>query len=219
MAERTEEALIREIDDELRQEQVQKVWARYGRYILAAAAGCVIAVAAWQVWHNHQMETRRAQGERFAEAQKLALAGNVDGAKAALRGLAGASDGYALLARFQEAAIESRAGNADAALQIYRNVAGNKDVPALYQGLATVLAVGLELNKPGADTKALADRLAPLAKPDSPWRHSAQELLAAIAMKGGDTAGARKYFDDLAKDPETPARMRQRASEMLTILR
>ena len=38
MADHTEDSLIREIDDELRQDQFHKLWNRYGKLILAAVA-------------------------------------------------------------------------------------------------------------------------------------------------------------------------------------
>ena len=219
MADHTEDALIREIDDELRQEQFTKFWKRYGRYVIAAAAGCVLGVAAWQLWSAQQLKAHRAQGDTLALAQRLAATDNLEGAKQTLRKLADAGDGYAILAHFKEAALETQSGKPKAALVIYHSVAANDSAPSLYRDLATVMGAALEINQPGADLKAVAARLEPLTKPGNAWRHGAEELLAAIALQSNDTAGARKHLEILSKDPDTPARMRERATELLTILR
>lgn len=219
MADQTNETLFREIDEELRQDQVQKVWKRYGRLILIGAALCVAAVAGYQIWHNQDLKERRALSEKFVKAQQQAAAGEAAEAEAAFRALADEGGGYGLLARFQQAAVDARAGRTDEALAAYRAIATDGKASALYKDLAALLAAGLELNRDGTDAEALKARLTTLAAAGNPWRHGARELLAALAMKTGDTAAAREQLEALAKDQETPARMRQRASELLTILR
>jgi len=219
LADHSDEALIREIDEELRQDQVQKVWKRYGRIILGGAALCVAAVAGYQFWHEQDLKARRALSERFVQAQQQAAAGETAAAEAAFRELAAKDGGYGLLARFQLAAVDARAGKTDAALEAYKAIIADGAVPALYKDLASLLSAGLEINRDGSDTEAVKARLTPLTAAGNPWRHSAQELLAALALKTGDAAGARTQLEALSKDSGAPARMRQRAAELLTILR
>jgi len=219
VADHTEDSLIREIDDELRQEQFQKVWSRYGKIILAVAGLCVAAVAGYQIWAKHDLEARQALGEQFAAAQKLAESGSTNAAVEAFRKLAGESGGYGLLARFQQAGLLAKKGDTAGALSAYSAIAGDAGAGKLYQDLATILAAGIEVNDPGADVQKVRERLAPLTAAGNPWRFSAQELTAALALRAGDTAGAREIYAALSKDAETPARMRQRATELLTILR
>ncbi|MEQ8229477.1 MAG: tetratricopeptide repeat protein [Rhodospirillales bacterium] len=219
MADHTEDSLIREIDDELRQEQFQKVWNRYSKLILAAAGLCVAAVAGYQFWIKHDLETRQALGERFDNAQKQAETGSIDAAVTTFRTLADEGGGYGLLARFQAAGLLAKEGDQAGAVAAYDAIAADKSIDKLYQDLAVILAAGIEVNDPGADLQKLQDRLAPLSKAGSPWRFTAQELTAAAALRAGDKAKAREIYGELAKDNATPARMRQRATELLTILR
>ena len=219
MADNTEDSLIREIDDELRQEQFHKVWSRYGKLILVAAGLCVAAVAGYQIWVKYDLQTRQALGDRFVDAQKLADGGSTDAAMTAFRNLAGEGGGYALLARFQEAGLLAKNGDRAGAVAAYLAVAGDDKVEKLYRDLAVVLAAGLEVNDPGADAAKIHDQLTPLMAAGNPWRFSAQELSAALALKSGDAAKARDIYGALSKDAEAPARMRQRATELLTILR
>jgi hypothetical protein len=68
------------------------------------------------------------------------------------------------------------------------------------------------------DPAALTGRLAPLTTGNNAWRHSALELTALLAQRGGDTAKAREIYTTLADDPTTPQQLRGRAAEMLAVL-
>ncbi|MAO55612.1 MAG: hypothetical protein CMM61_07935 [Rhodospirillaceae bacterium] len=219
MADHTEDSLIREIDEELRQDQFQKVWSRYGKLILGAAGLCVAAVAGYQFWLKHDLDTRHALGERFDQAQQMAAGDKSDAAVTAFKNLTEEGGGYALLARFQEAALLAKQGDAAGALAVYDEISKNSGATKLYQELAQLLAAGIQVNQPDADAAAIQSRLAPLTAAGNPWRFSAQELMAALALKAGDSAKAKEIYGELSKDSETPGRMRQRATEMLTILR
>ena len=41
--------IFHEVDEEVRREQLKKLWDRYGNYVVAAAFLLVAAVAAWQL--------------------------------------------------------------------------------------------------------------------------------------------------------------------------
>ncbi|MEQ9361629.1 MAG: hypothetical protein RLO05_07980, partial [Rhodospirillales bacterium] len=175
--------------------------------------------AGYQFWIKYDLETRQALGDRFAAAQKLAETGSADAAVGAFKSLADASGGYGLLARIQEAGLLAKNGDTAGALAAYNAIAADTGAGKLYQDLAVILAAGLEINDPGTDAQKIQDRLAPLMAAGNPWRFSAQELAAALALRAGDKAKASEIYGALSKDAETPARMRQRATELLTILR
>ena len=67
MADQTD-GFLREIDEELRQEHYEKLWKRYGKYVIGAAVALVVTVAGYQTWRSSVTESRRAEGERFAAA-------------------------------------------------------------------------------------------------------------------------------------------------------
>ena len=170
-------------------------------------------------WIKYDLDNRHALGERFDQAQQMAAGDKSDAAVNAFKTLAEEGGGYALLARFQEAALLAKQGDAAGALAVYDEISKNSDAGKIYQELAQLLASGIQINQPDADVAAIRNRLTPLTAAGNPWRFSAQELMAALALKTGDTAKAKEIYGELSKDSETPARMRQRATEMLTILR
>src|ERR1700686_852426 len=75
--------IFTEVDEEVRREQLKKLWERYSNYIIAAAFLVVAAVAAWRGYEY--WETRRAAeaGAAYDAAAQLAAEGKHDEAEAA----------------------------------------------------------------------------------------------------------------------------------------
>ena len=51
-----------EVDEEVRREQLKKLWERYGNYAIAAAFVVVLAVAAWRGYDWWGPQGRRGRG-------------------------------------------------------------------------------------------------------------------------------------------------------------
>ena len=123
MADHTQDSLLREIDEELRQEQYAKLWKRYGNHLIGAALALVLAVAGYQGWRTYDVNNRMELGERFAAAQEMAKSGETAAAAAAFAALADdAGSGYELLARLRTAAARAETGDKSGAITIYRQL-------------------------------------------------------------------------------------------------
>ncbi len=217
MADHAQDGLLREIDEELRQEHYAKLWKRYGAYVIAAAAALVIGVAGFQAWRSYDIKTRVANSEAYTLAERLIRQGKPDEAAAAFAALAvDARGGYALLSRFQEAAVRANQDRAQEAATIYREIAADSGVPDAYRNGAAILGAVQELDT--ADPAALVGRVTPLMTADSPWRHHAREIIGLIAFRSGDRDKAREAFRSLSQDATAPAATRTRAGEMLAML-
>lgn len=217
MAEPTQDGFFREIEEELREENLKKLWQTYGTSAIAAAVFLVMAVAGYQGWRHYDVTSRMDDGKRFAAANVLAKDGKTEDARQAFISLSqDGRAGYALLARFQEANLASRRGNLAEAAQAFGRISADTEVDPLYRDLATVLAIMHEMDN--GDPAALETRLAPLMANTNPWRHSARELTAVLALSTGNTGKARETLVLLTEDPRTPGGIRGRAGELLAAL-
>jgi hypothetical protein len=207
--------IFQEVDEEVRREKLKQLWERHSNLIVAAALAVVLAVGGWRGYD--WWETRKAaeSGAAFEAALLLAEGGKQDEARAAFAKLAQeGSSGYRILARFREAAELVRTDPA-AAVQAYGMLAGDSSLGRTMQDLAAIRG-GLIL----VDTvqfAELAAKLEPLTSADRPFRHTARELLALAAWRTGDQAAAKRWFDLIATDAETPAGTRQRMEVLMTL--
>jgi hypothetical protein len=207
---------IEEVDEDLRRDKYQRLWDRYGKYVVAAMVVLVLAVAGLVAWRDWQKSRRSEETRKVAEAVQLTRTDPKLGVDALASLGKSASTGVATLARLQEAAAAARQGDVPRALDVYDRIAADASVDALFRDLAVLLAAQYRADGPEAAAAAL--KLAPLTQESNPWRHPALETTAAIALGQGDRARARDIFRRLADDPTAPAGIRGRAAEMVAAL-
>lgn len=208
------DTLIRQVEEELRREQLEKLWAKYAPYALAGAVAIVILVGGWKFLEARKIAAAQAAGERFAAALALVDEGKAAEAASAFSAIAkdGAA-GYAALAKLQAAGAELKAGNKTEALAIFEAVAKDGAGDKLIQDYAAVQAAALRVGE--ADFTEIENRLNRLTDDSSPWRASARELLGLAAFKAGKLDVARKSFEQLLGDRATPPGVSERVQVVL----
>ena len=210
--------IFQEIEEDLRRERMKRLWDRYGGIAVGLILALALAVAAWQGWRWYEREQRVKAAERFASALATAARGEHAAAIDAFASLArDGPAGYRLLARLQEAAGRGAQGDRAGAVGLYESLAADSATPPLYRDLVTVLSVLHQANE--GDAAALAARLEPLAAEGAPFRHTARELQAALALRRGDRAAAESLLRRVAEDATAPDGARRRAGEVLASLR
>lgn len=208
--------IFQEVDEEVRREQLKKLWQRYGNYIVAVCVLVIVGVAAWRGYEWWESKKAAESGAAFEQAVVLAESGKHQEAEAAFAKLsADGSSGYRILARLREAAVLASTDRA-AAIKAYDEIAADRGAGQVMQDLAAVRAGFLRV-----DTASYGDmraRLEPLTAPDRPFRYSARELLALSAWREGDMGAARQWADAILKDPQTPPDARSRASVLSELI-
>jgi len=208
--------IFQEVDEEVRREQLKKLWQRYGHFAVAACILIVVAVGVWRGYEWWQAKKAAESGAAFEAAVTLAEAGKHQDAGAAFAKLAAdGSAGYRTLARLREAA-ELAQTDRKAAVTAYDEIAADRSAGQVLQDLAAVRA-GLLLvdTAPYSEIRA---RLEPLTASDRTFRHSARELLALSAWKAGDMTAARQWAEMIIADPQTPAGTRSRAEVLSELI-
>jgi hypothetical protein len=208
--------IFNEIDDELRREQLKKIWDKYSIFIIAGALLIIAGVAGWRGYEYFATQNAVKASAAFDAAIALSDENKHAEAEAAFNAVAAnAPAGYRSLARLR-AAAEAVSRDPKAAVKLYDDIAADSSVGANERGLATVRAAGLLLDTDGYDD--MVKRLEPSTQPGSIYRHSARELLALSAWRNKDVAGTRKWLDQIAEDGETPASLRNRAEALQALL-
>lgn len=201
--------IFQEVDEEVRREQLHKLWQRYGNLLIAACILAVAAVGAWRGYEWWQNKKAGESGAAFENAVTLAEAGKHREAEAAFAKLAAeGSTGYRPLARLREAAELARTDKA-AAVKAYDELAADKSAGQVIDDLAALRAGFLLVDT--APYSQIRERLEPLTAADKTFRHSARELLALSAWRSGEMTAARQWTDKIIADPESPPGAHSRA--------
>jgi len=200
--------IFQEVDEEVRRERLKQLWDRYSLYFILAAVLVVAAVAGWRGYQWWQAKLAAEAGAAFEAAVTLSNDGkHAQAAEAFTKLAADSTAGYRMLARFREAA-EVAETDPKAAVKLYDTLAADSGNGQILQDLATVRAALILVDSASFDE--LRGRLEPLTGPDRPFRHSAREMLALSAWHAGDVTNAKRWFNMITTDPETPASVRGR---------
>jgi hypothetical protein len=208
--------LFDEVDEEVRREQLKRLWDKYSIFFIALMVLVVAGVAGWRGYQYLEGKKAAEAGAAFEKAAELSDQDKHAEAEAAFTELAAkAPSGYRTLARLR-AAAEAAPRDAKAAAKMYDDIAADRSVGGEWQDLARLRAAGLLV-----DTASYADmqqRLEASATPKSTFRHSAREMLALSAWRNNDLPAARKWLDAIAEDGETPPGLRSRAEALAALL-
>jgi len=211
------DALAREIDEELRREQLLKLWEKYGIHVIAVVVLLIAGIAGYKYLESRRLQAAEATGASFTTAVRETAQGKGAEAQKALETIvSGGPAGYAALARLRLAAAERDAGHTAQAAAAYEAIAGQKGLDPLLADYAQLQAATLQLDT--ASFTEMQNRLNGLIVEGNPWRFSARELLALAAQKAGRTEEARTQFQRLLSDRETPPGISERARVMLAML-
>ena len=208
------DSLLREVDEELRREQLAKLWDRYGTYVLALAVALVAFVGGFKVWEARQLEAAQTGGKKYNEARALLTSGKTDDALKAFDDLvATGHNGYAALALLQKAGAELKSDKPKEALAIFEKAEQQASSDPILKGFIKLQIASLKLGE--ADFTEIQNRLTELASEANPWRHSARELIGLAAMKAGKTDEASKSFEAILADRAAPRSIADRARVMM----
>jgi len=208
--------IFREVDEEVRKDRAKALWQRYGIYVYIVVGALILGTGANQYWRHYQESKRFEESAAFQEAAAAADKRQDEAIQAFARLAAAGDTGYAVIARLREAAALAEKGDLDGAVAAWDVLAADGGADDVYRGLARLLAA-MHLADTGAPDM-VARRLQPLAAPGNPWRYTARELQAVLALRQGKRDEARDLLQSLADDAGTPAGGRARVEALLAAL-
>lgn len=208
--------LFDEVDEDVRRDQLKKLWEQYSIYIIAGALLIIASVGGWRGYQYVEARKAVEAGAAFDKAVELSEANKHTEAEAGFAELAAKGpSGYRLLARLRMAAEVANRDPA-AAAKLFDEITADRSVGAAEQDLARIRAAQLLLET--TTYPNMKERLEAAAAPGATFRHTARELLALSAWRANDAAATRQWLDLIANDGETPPSLRSRAEALQALL-
>ena len=207
--------IFQEVDEEVRREQLKKLWDRWGNYLIALAVVVVVGVGGWRGYQWWEAKRAAETGAAFEAAIALSEQGKHADAEAAFAKIAAeGTTGYYGLALLREGA-ELAKRDPKAAAALYDKTSEDSRVAQPLRDLAALRAGALLIDIATYDE--VRRRLEPLTPVGRTFRHSAREFLVLAAWRSGNMSAAKRWIDMIASDADTPPGVRSRV-EMLTAL-
>jgi hypothetical protein len=207
------ETFLREVDENLRRDQLRDFFKAYGNWLIAAVILFLAASGGFIWWKQHQVQRSAAQVERLAQVYKDVGTGNMATAPQQLDELSkSGSKAVRASALFARAALALQQNDVKAAAGTYKSIANDSGLPKPYRDAALIRQTALEFDQ--LQPQEVIGRLEPLAKPGEPWFGTAGEMTALAMIKQGKKQEAGQLFAAIAKDPGVPQTIRARAVQV-----
>lgn len=212
-----QEALLREVDDAVRQGDAEAFLNQWGKPLLGVLLAGLAAFGGYLYWESRQEAAMERDAETLVGGLDQIQAGNLDTGFDRLEQLA-AKDGSGapVSAVLMRAGIAEQRGDREQASSLFKRVADNEDAAPALRDLARLRNVAL--NYDTMKSAEIVATLKPLAVPGKPYFASAGELVAHAYLDQGKRAEAGALFAQIAQDKTAPESLRSRARQMAGVL-
>ncbi len=213
----SDDSFIREVEEELRSDQLKTFWEKYKVLIIVGAVAIVLGTAGYRFWEYRQTTLAAESGSAFIAAVEMSNEGKHEEAIAALEALSNDGSGqYPALAKIRLAAEFAKNGDPQKAIEAFDTIANDTGFDETLRNVARLRA-GLLLVDQGTYDQ-VADRLQSMAETGQAFRHSAREGLGLAAWKAKRFDDAAVWFQSIVEDQASPGGVRERARIMMDLL-
>jgi hypothetical protein len=205
------DSFINEVTEEVRRDRLFALLRRWG-WVPALAVVGIVGGAAYFEW-------QRTQQEATAQAFGDALIAGLDRAEpearlAALDEIDPATPQAAMILALLASGERAAGGDPDAAAAGLRAAAETSGIEPRYRDLALLRAEMLSPSEP-SQARIILEAL---AAPGAPYAALAQEQLALLALREGDTEAALDLFRGIEAGAATTPGLQQRAAQLIVAL-
>jgi hypothetical protein len=209
----TGETFLREVDENLRRDQLRALARKYAPLMIGAVLLLLAAVGGWLYWQDRQQAAAAKDSEQLAQIYVDIGAGKLASVPPRLDTLAKEGTGaIRATAMFTRAAVAIEQNDRPTAIAQYQAIAADDDLPAPYRDLARIRATALEFD--AMKPEQVIARMEPMAKPGNPWFGSAGELTAMAMIKQNRKLEAGRLFAAIAADRQVPDSIRARSVQI-----
>lgn len=207
------EIFLREVDENLRRDQLRDFSKKYGGWMVAAIILFLLASGGFIYWQNYKLQRSERHVEQLSQIFKDIGAGDPTSTLPKLDELSkSGSKAVRATALFTRAAVAIQENDLKLATAKYAQIAADGGLPQPYRDAAVIRQTALEFDS--LKPEQVIARLQPLTKPGNPWFGSAGEMTAMALIKQDKKAEAAQLFAAIAKDKTVPDAIRDRSIQI-----
>ncbi len=213
-----EDAFLREVEEDLKNESLKKLWDKYGLFIVVFVTAVLTLAVSYESIKSWYI--RRA--ENWANAYSVALAlqnqGKYQESIDALNMIINKNFGaYAPLAKMQQVNVLLDSGKQALALDKLAELIADKKYPSQLRDVAIIKLASFKQDEaPRAEMEKILSPI--ISQPDNSWYATAQYMMAAVSLRDGDKEHAKAIYDSLLKDNNVSEELKNKIKDILSVL-
>ena len=212
-----EDSFIREINEELKNENIKKLWDKYGLHLIVALVVVLTLAVSFETFRNWRIKRFEDASNTYAYALALQSMDRLDESINVLQKLQQGTSGiYADIAQMQIANIRLEEGKIEEASALLQKMTKDEKITPQIRDIAAIKLASYKLD--GAPAEEVRALLQPLMQDDNSWKNVAKEIAAMLAVREKDMKDARRLYSEISADPQASESIRSRAQDMLSVL-
>ena len=212
-----EDALLKEVVDDVKNEELQKIWNKYGLFIIIGIALILTITVSFESIKNWQQKKEQELSNAYSVALSLQAQGRFDESLGIYNSLADKASGvYADLAKLQIANIYLDQDRKDDAMAVLQALIDDTETSSQMRDIAAMKLASYKLdsNAPAAEIEPL---LRPLADTEG-GSDIARELLAMLYIRDNNIAQAKAEYEKITTSAKASDALKARARDMINLL-
>lgn len=212
-----EDALINEVSEEVKNDQLKILWDKYGLFVIIFVALALTAAVSFETFRAWVNKKEQEISNSYAVAISMADQGNSENALKILNSLTEKGGIYSDLAKLQIANIYLQQGKNNEAKEVLTDLAKNDaKTPQLKEIASIKLAMLLlDTDTPSEEIKLLLESL---VSNDNHNYNIAHEILAMLAIRDGNIIEAKKEYEHIVASANSSEEIKNRAMDMISVI-
>ena len=207
------DAFIREVDEDVKNDNFKVLWKKYGAYIVAFVVIAVTSAVCFDRIKLWKMEQNQIKTENYMMAAQIRE--NPDETIAALQKINADSKGILSdFAKLQIANVLLSQEKTDEALTTLQSLIDEENTDPAVKNIALIKFASYKVDTLSFDE--LEKLLQPVLENKSSWTPIAKDLLAISAIRNGDIDTAKQIYTEILKTKDLPEGFKSKIQDMLT---
>ena len=211
------DALLREVVDDVKNEQLRLFWNKYGLFVIIGIAVVLTAAVSFESFRSWQ--TRKAQelSDAYSAALSLQTQGRLDESLEIYKALAEKASGiYADIAKIQIANVYMEQKRLDDAAVVLQTLIDDRSALPQIKDIAALKLASYKLDN-NAPAEEIMVLLNPLVKDDG-GSDIARELIAMLYIREKNFSQASAEYERIAASESASDSLKARALDMINLL-
>ena len=213
-----QDAFIREVDEDLKNESLKKMWDKYGLLITALVVIVLTLAVSYESLKAWYVKRAENWSEAYAVALTLQSQGKYDESSQALSTIVDKKFGaFADLAKMQQANVLLESGKIAEATDLLKKITNDHGFNSQLRDIALIKLASYKQDD--ASDEEMKQLLRPITdNPQNAWYAFAKDMLAMISIRDGNTEEAKAIYNGLLENNNVSEDIKNRIRNILSVL-
>lgn len=212
-----QEAFIREVTEEVKNDQLKQMWEKYGIFIILFVVVVLVGAVSFEGFRAWQRKKSETWSDTYSYALSLENQGKYEESLEVLEDMAQKEGNiYSDIAKLQMTNVLFEQNKDDEAVEILEEIVADDDVNKKIRDVSAIKLASYKLDS--GSIEEIDALLLPLIEENGSWTTIAKEMRAMALIREGNIEQAKALYNEILSMPNLPDSLKMRVQDMLSVL-